>query len=80
MVNIGDLLALWSEGKLKSTSHRVRFTEKAIKEKIARQSFGWFTYPDLDFQIRYKDSNGNICSRDVKEHQRKRYEETSFDY
>ena len=78
-MNIGDLLALWSEGKLKSTSHRVRFTERAIKEKITRQSFAWFTYPDLDFQIRYKDSNGNICSRDVKEHQRKRYEEISFD-
>lgn len=45
LVNIGDLLAYWTNGLLKSTVHRVIFPKDARKGGEDRYSMAYFCHP-----------------------------------
>ncbi|XP_078493790.1 uncharacterized protein LOC100182326 [Ciona intestinalis] len=51
IVNIGDILEFWTEGKLKSTKHRVMIPDEAEKRNISRRSLVYFVRPDNDVII-----------------------------
>jgi isopenicillin N synthase-like dioxygenase len=53
-VNIGDMLARWSDGKLYSNLHRVRLPADASK---SRYSIAFFAQSDKKTLIESKDSN-----------------------
>ncbi|XP_078493934.1 uncharacterized protein LOC144749342 [Ciona intestinalis] len=51
IVNIGDILEFWTEGKLKSTKHRVMIPDEAEKRNISRRSLVYFVRSDNDVII-----------------------------
>ena len=52
VVNIGDMMALWTNGIWKSTLHRVINPEKLYDERSQRQTIGYFMHPDYDTLIK----------------------------
>uniref|UniRef100_H2YCC4 Fe2OG dioxygenase domain-containing protein n=1 Tax=Ciona savignyi TaxID=51511 RepID=H2YCC4_CIOSA len=51
IVNIGDILQFWTQGKLKSTRHRVMIPDDKDKRVIVRRSMVYFVRPDNDVII-----------------------------
>jgi len=51
MVNIGDLLEMWTEGVYPATVHRVIIPEEELSRKCARQSIVFFVHPDDQVMI-----------------------------
>ena len=68
ILNVGDLLQLWSNYTLKSTLHRVIVSSEAVIEKRARQSIAFFTNPDNTYVIKYEDPDGKVCQKSVQDH------------
>ena len=61
LVNIGDAMHFWTNGKLKSTKHKVELPIDTAKRKTVRRSIAYFVLPDnqvrLDIPLVYeKDS------------------------
>jgi len=52
VVNLGDMMALWTNGIWKSTLHRVVNPEKLHDERSQRQTIGYFMHPDYDALIK----------------------------
>ncbi|OXA46533.1 UPF0676 protein C1494.01 [Folsomia candida] len=48
LINVGQLLELWSAGIFQATVHRVRILDEERVRKLARQSFIYFINPDGD--------------------------------
>jgi len=67
VLNIGDLLELWTDKKLKANLHRVS-AERMYEEKCARQSIVFFTNPDNCYEIEHCDKDGNITKKSVYQH------------
>lgn len=60
VVNIGDLLEIWSGGKFKSTRHRVVVPDDNTES--ARQSIVYFVHPDNKVMVSCLDgSNKNVA-------------------
>ncbi|XP_065566440.1 uncharacterized protein LOC136031088 [Artemia franciscana] len=57
LVNVGDLLQIWTDNEYPATKHRVRIPQEELKLKTIRQSMVYFVHPDNDFEIR--PLNGN---------------------
>ena len=51
LVNIGDLLAYWTNGLLKSTVHRVIFPKEAKRGGEDRYSIAYFCHPLDEAQL-----------------------------
>ena len=51
LVNIGDLLAYWTNGLLKSTVHRVIFPKDARRGGEDRYSMAYFCHPLNDAEL-----------------------------
>ncbi|XP_066921211.1 uncharacterized protein [Clytia hemisphaerica] len=77
--NVGDLLQTWSQGKLKSTLHRVILPKEMVRLQMSRQSIVYFTNPDNSFMITGTDENGNVEKKSVLEHMEERNNTTIID-
>nr|XP_009859263.2 2-oxoglutarate-dependent dioxygenase htyE-like [Ciona intestinalis] len=51
LINIGDALEFWTNGKLKSTKHRVNIPDDEVKRNSSRRSIVYFAFPDNDVVI-----------------------------
>ncbi|KAF2786766.1 Clavaminate synthase-like protein [Melanomma pulvis-pyrius CBS 109.77] len=51
LVNIGDLLSFWTSGLLKSTVHRVAFTNDSKEGRDERYSMAYFCHPQDDVML-----------------------------
>jgi len=51
LVNIGDLLEMWTGGDYPATLHRVIIPEEETKKKAARQSIVFFVHPDDEVMV-----------------------------
>ena len=52
VVNLGDMMALWTNGFWKSTLHRVVNPAQLRDELSQRQTIGYFMHPDYDASIK----------------------------
>ena len=57
LVNIGDQLQVWTDGKLVSTPHRVRADPAAPDAGVDRYSIALFCYADFDAEIDLGDAH-----------------------
>jgi len=57
LVNIADLMQMWTADKLKSTVHRVLIPEVEIKRRVPRRSLVFFVDPDESAQISCMDGS-----------------------
>ena len=48
VVNLGDMMALWTNGLWKSTLHRVVNPKELHDKSSDRQTIGYFMHPDYD--------------------------------
>ncbi|XP_077972281.1 uncharacterized protein LOC120339035 [Styela clava] len=46
LVNIGDILQFWTDGRLKSTKHRVMIPDIQSARNVDRKSLAYFVHPD----------------------------------
>ncbi|XP_065645001.1 uncharacterized protein LOC100205628 [Hydra vulgaris] len=74
VINGGDLLEAWSNGKFKATLHKVSLTSLASP----RQSVAFFTHPNYDTDITYVDEFGIKHIRNAREHLEKRFLTTIY--
>ncbi|XP_039263008.2 uncharacterized protein LOC120339032 isoform X1 [Styela clava] len=51
LVNIGDLLQFWTNGRLKSTKHRIMIPTEESKRKRHRQSLAYFVHPNYEVKL-----------------------------
>lgn len=51
IVNLGDMMARWTNDRWKSTLHRVVNPPDDVKPKSQRQSIGYFLHPNYDAEI-----------------------------
>ena len=51
LINAGDFLEMYTNGRLPATLHRVVIPEEEIKQKTARQSIVFFVHADKDTLI-----------------------------
>ena len=51
LINAGDFLEIYTNGKLPATVHRVIIPPEEIKRKISRQSIVFFVHPDHETEI-----------------------------
>jgi isopenicillin N synthase-like dioxygenase len=51
VVNLGDMMALWTNGMWKSTLHRVVNPKELHDKSSDRQTIGYFMHPDYDAVI-----------------------------
>ena len=51
VVNAGDFLEIYTNGKLPATVHRVVVPEEEVKRKTCRQSIVFFVHPDHETTI-----------------------------
>jgi len=59
VVNIGDMMEVWTSGRFKSTRHRVLINNK---HKTARQSLAYFVHPDNDVMVSCLDGSNKFES------------------
>jgi len=76
VINAGDLLHTWSNGKFPATVHRVTIPTDISKVSKARQSIAFFTHPDYSVDIEFIDENGNKNKRNAYDHLKKRFNNT----
>ena len=51
VINAGDFLEIYTNGKLPATVHRVVVPEEEVKRKTCRQSIVFFVHPDHETMI-----------------------------
>ena len=51
LINAGDMLEMYTNGRLPATLHRVIIPEEEIKQRTTRQSIVFFVHPDHDTLI-----------------------------
>ena len=51
LINVGDLLEIWSNGLFPATLHRVIIPPEEILQRKARQSIVYFLHPDKNIWI-----------------------------
>ena len=51
LINAGDFLEIYTNGKLPATVHRVVIPPEEIKRKTSRQSIVFFVHPDHETEI-----------------------------
>ena len=51
LINAGDFLEIYTNGKLPATVHRVIIPPEELKRKISRQSIVFFVHPDHETMI-----------------------------
>jgi isopenicillin N synthase-like dioxygenase len=51
LINAGDMLEMFTNGRLPATLHRVIIPEEEIKQRTTRQSIVFFVHPDHDTMI-----------------------------
>ena len=51
LINVGDLLEIWSNGLFPATLHRVIIPPDEILQRKARQSIVYFLHPDKNIRI-----------------------------
>ena len=51
LINVGDLLEIWSTGLFPATLHRVIIPEEEFLRKKARQSIVYFLHPDKNVWV-----------------------------
>mmetsp|Transcript_31453 Transcript_31453/g.101039 ORF Transcript_31453/g.101039 Transcript_31453/m.101039 type:complete len:349 (-) Transcript_31453:54-1100(-) len=61
-VNVGDMLAKWSEGKLLSNLHRVRMPQTDDERRRARYSIAWFAQADKHQSITTSTPTGGTTT------------------
>ena len=51
VINLGDMMARWTNDRWKSTLHRVMTPPLTSDQPTRRQSIGYFMHPDYDANI-----------------------------
>ena len=51
LINAGDMLEMFTNGRLPATLHRVIIPEEEIKQRTTRQSIVFFVHPDHETMI-----------------------------
>lgn len=51
IVNLGDLMARWTNDRWRSTAHRVAVPDKGVREESQRLSIGFFVGPNYDAMV-----------------------------
>ena len=51
LINAGDMLEIYTSGRLPATMHRVIVPEEEIQRRQSRQSIVFFVHPDHDTEI-----------------------------
>jgi len=76
LVNVGDLLAIWTNGRLRATEHRVRVPDCERLQQKVRRSMAFFVHPDNTQLITPLD--GSPCDSPVTalEHLQRRFKES----
>ena len=84
LINAGDMLEIYTGGRLPATMHRVVIPEEEVKLKTARQSIVFFVHPNKEaplyplpgFQPSSDDdlSEGKYQRVTAQEHVQKRFE------
>nr|XP_039262910.1 2-oxoglutarate-dependent dioxygenase htyE-like [Styela clava] len=64
IVNIGDILQLWSSRRLKSTEHRIMIPSDESKRRTHRQSIVYFVHPDFETKLRPIEYESESASAD----------------
>eukprot|EP00092_Neocalanus_flemingeri_P012301 GFUD01013259.1.p1 GENE.GFUD01013259.1~~GFUD01013259.1.p1 ORF type:complete len:314 (+),score=82.24 GFUD01013259.1:50-991(+) len=77
LVNIGDLLEMWTGGRYPATKHRVIIPEEEIKKSAPRQSIVFFVHPDNQVVVKsLDDSTNDYVAVVALDHVQKRFSET----
>ncbi|XP_043193756.1 uncharacterized protein LOC122366056 [Amphibalanus amphitrite] len=77
LVNVGDLMEVWSSGRLRATKHRVVVPQQELLRRRARQSIAMFVDPDDDVLVRPLDDDKRFapvnCGQSLREKFAKTY-------
>ncbi|KAF0292882.1 2-oxoglutarate-dependent dioxygenase htyE [Amphibalanus amphitrite] len=77
LVNVGDLMEVWSSGRLRATKHRVVVPQQELLRRRARQSIAMFVDPDDDVLVRPLDDDKRFapvnCGKSLREKFAKTY-------
>jgi len=77
LVNIGDLLEMWTGGLFPATRHRVIIPEEDVLKSVPRQSIVFFVHPDNEVVVEPVDSDAKDYSAVVAlDHVQRRFSET----
>lgn len=78
LINIGDLLEMWTNKEYPATLHRVLIPEQEILKKVARQSIVFFVHPDAEVKIEplIGDPETRMPAVTSQEHTDRRFAET----
>ncbi|XP_068232255.1 uncharacterized protein [Palaemon carinicauda] len=76
LVNIGDLLQLWTSGKFKATKHRVVIPKDEERQRLCRRSLVYFIHPDDSKLIKPLDDSKEFEPITSKDYLDKRLTET----
>lgn len=73
VVNVGDLMEMWTSGRFKSTRHRVLIHNR---NRSARQSLAYFVHPDNDVEVSCLDGSDKYQSVNALSYLRNKFAET----
>ena len=73
VINIGDLMEVWTSGRFKSTKHRVLIENR---HKIARQSIAYFVHPDNDVEVSCIDGSEKFQTVNSYKYLMKKFSDT----
>merc|ERR1712106_389521 len=77
LVNIGDLLEMWTGGLFPATRHRVIIPEEEVLKSVPRQSIVFFVHPDNEVVVEPVDSDAKNYSAVVAlDYVERRFSET----
>lgn len=77
LVNIGDLLEMWTGGRFPATKHRVIIPEEEFLKSVPRQSIVFFVHPDNQVVVEPVDDDAKDYSAVLAlDHVQKRFAET----
>ena len=81
LINAGDLLEIYTGGRLPATMHRVVIPDEEVKKKTARQSIVFFVHPNKEAAVfplpgfePESDRDGKYQRVTAQEHVLKRFE------
>ena len=76
LVNVGDLMEVWSSGRLRATKHRVVVPEQELLRQRARQSIAMFVNPDDHVLVRPLDGDPRLAPVNCGESLRRKFAKT----